>query len=107
MGYKKGIEDRMGQKRALKNRDELVASSNPIRRKRAKLGLTAGELAKKAGVHTNTILKMEQNALFVNIGTALAVCKALGMTLDEAFGYLDVEIGIDKQSDKSDSSTEF
>ena len=107
MGYEKRIEDWMGRQRTLKNRDELVASSNPIRRKRAELGLSAEDRAKKAGLHSKTILKMERDARLVNIGTALAVCKALGMTLDEAFGYLDVEIGIDKQSDKSDSPTEF
>lgn len=93
----------MAQRRVIKNRDQLAASTNPIRRKRAELGLSLKELAEKAGLHVNTVIKVERDAKDVQIMTGLAICKVLGMTLDEAFGYLDVEIGLDKQSDKSDS----
>jgi len=53
-----------------------------LRRRRSKLGLTQEELARRVGVTTHTIWRLENLPLFnPRIGTLQAIAKALGVSV--------------------------
>ena len=50
---------------------------------RARLGLTQGQLARKAGLHLGAVFKLEQGQREPAWSTVQALCKALGVGCDE------------------------
>ena len=52
---------------------------------RAALGLTQQELGERVGVTRQTILAIERGDYNPTIKLCVAICKALGKTLDELF----------------------
>lgn len=54
-----------------------------VRRIRRSRELTQGELASKAGICKNTVLRIEKSSSDIKFAHAIAVAKALGTTIDE------------------------
>ncbi len=62
-----------------------MAKNLRIKSARAALDMSQDELAKKAGVTRQTISAVENGDYNPTIKLCLAICKALGKTLDELF----------------------
>lgn len=62
-----------------------MAKNLKMKAARAALDLSQGELAKKAGVTRQTISAVENGDYNPTINLCIAICKALGKTLDELF----------------------
>lgn len=67
------------------NRGEIMAKNLRIKSARAALDMSQEELAKKAGVTRQTISSVESGEYNPTIKLCIAICKALGKTLDELF----------------------
>lgn len=67
------------------NRGEIMAKNLRIKSARAALDMSQEELAKKAGVTRQTICSVENGEYNPTIKLCIAICKALGKTLDELF----------------------
>lgn len=52
-----------------------------VRAKRATLKLTQQQLAERAGVGRRFVSELEAGKLTIELGKALAACRALGLTL--------------------------
>ena len=64
---------------------ERMAKNLRIKSARAALDMSQEELAKKAGVTRQTINAVENGDYNPTIKLCIAICKALGKTLDELF----------------------
>ncbi len=62
-----------------------MAKNLRIKSARAALDMSQEELAKKAGVTRQTISAVENGDYNPTIKLCIAICKALGKTLDELF----------------------
>lgn len=62
-----------------------MAKNLKIKSARAALDISQDELAKKAGVTRQTISAVENGDYNPTIKLCVAICKALGKTLDELF----------------------
>lgn len=62
-----------------------MAKNLRIKSARAALDMSQDELAKKAGVTRQTISAVENGDYNPTIKLCIAICKALGKTLDELF----------------------
>lgn len=62
-----------------------MAKNLKIKAARAALDMSQDELAKKAGVTRQTISAVENGDYNPTIKLCVAICKALGKTLDELF----------------------
>lgn len=62
-----------------------MAKNLRIKSARAALDMSQDELAKKAGVTRQTISAVENGDYNPTIKLCVAICKALGKTLDELF----------------------
>lgn len=62
-----------------------MAKNLKIKSARAALDMSQDELAKKAGVTRQTISAVESGDYNPTIKLCIAICKALGKTLDELF----------------------
>lgn len=62
-----------------------MAKNLKIKSARAALDMSQEELAKKAGVTRQTINAVENGDYNPTIKLCIAICKALGKTLDELF----------------------
>lgn len=62
-----------------------MAKNLKIKSARAALDMSQDELAKKAGVTRQTISAVENGDYNPTIKLCVAICKALGKTLDELF----------------------
>ncbi len=62
-----------------------MAKNLKMKAARAALDLSQDELAKKAGVTRQTISAVENGDYNPTINLCIAICKALGKTLDELF----------------------
>ncbi len=67
-----------------KGRDDM-AKNLKMKAARAALDLSQDELAKKAGVTRQTISAVENGDYNPTINLCIAICKALGKTLDDLF----------------------
>ncbi len=62
-----------------------MAKNLRIKAARAALDMSQNELAKKAGVTRQTVSAVENGDYNPTIKLCIAICKALGKTLDELF----------------------
>lgn len=62
-----------------------MAKNLRIKAARAALDMSQDELAKKAGVTRQTVSAVENGDYNPTIKLCIAICKALGKTLDELF----------------------
>ncbi|MGN0701024.1 MAG: helix-turn-helix transcriptional regulator [Oscillospiraceae bacterium] len=62
-----------------------MAKNLRLKAARAALDMSQDELAKKAGVTRQTISAVENGDYNPTINLCIAICKALGKTLDELF----------------------
>ena len=77
-------------------RREKINGSMRLRLKRAALGMSQSELAKRSGVHLNTINNWEcGGVLNAKVGTLKKVADVLGCTIDDLLGG-------DENGDESD-----
>jgi DNA-binding XRE family transcriptional regulator len=60
-------------------------SPNRIRQRREELGLTQAELAKKLGISTTYLSKIENERKPINVVLAIRIAKALESTVEEIF----------------------
>ncbi len=67
------------------NRGEEMAKNLKMKAARASLDLSQDELAKKTGVTRQTISAVENGDYNPTINLCIAICRALGKTLDELF----------------------
>ena len=68
-----------------KHRGEKKKKNLRLKAARAALDMSQDELAKKAGVTRQTISAVENGDYNPTINLCIAICKALGKTLDELF----------------------
>ena len=68
-----------------KHRGDKMAKNLRLKAARAALDMSQDELAKKAGVTRQTISAVENGDYNPTINLCIAICKALGKTLDELF----------------------
>ena len=68
-----------------KCRGDKMAKNLRLKAARAALDMSQDELAKKAGVTRQTISAVENGDYNPTINLCIAICKALGKTLDELF----------------------
>lgn len=61
-----------------------MKEASKLKMARIEAGLSQGELAEKCGVHRTIISKAERGGA-LNGYTMLAICKALGKTLNDLF----------------------
>lgn len=70
---------------------EVSLDASTLRTRRSAAGYTQGELAYHAGVDQSQISKIERGAqIDVALSTARRLARALGLTLDELVGDVDV-----------------
>lgn len=62
-----------------------MAKNLKLKAARAAMDMSQDELAKKAGVTRQTISAVENGDYNPTINLCIAICKALGKTLDELF----------------------
>ena len=67
------------------NRGEDMAKNLKMKAARAAVDLSQDELARKIGVTRQTISAVENGDYNPTINLCIAICKALGKTLDELF----------------------
>ena len=67
------------------SRGDEMAKNLKLKSARAAMDMSQDELAKKAGVTRQTISAVENGDYNPTINLCIAICKALGKTLDELF----------------------
>lgn len=63
---------------------KIIPNGETIERTRILSGMTASELARRAGVPASAINRAERN-VSVSVTTANGICKALGRSFDDLF----------------------
>lgn len=63
----------------------ITTLGEQLRLMRQRAGLSQSELAEKAGLHRNTVSKIEKDDENVTLDTLQAVCGALGYVVDVRF----------------------
>ena len=86
MALQRGNAEKDRSKKALrKKKGEIILRNLKMKFRRIELNMSQTELAQKAGVTRQTIGLIEAGDFNPSIKLCIAICKALGSTLDELF----------------------